>query len=120
ISSFGLAALAASCALDRMAQTCRFARRGIVPPGADDVGSAKSSGQRLMQQERPPREPIFHLSGVIVGLILLCVAVHLVRLHVLTGAQDLGLIARAAFVPARYAYSFDIYWLVSPASYSLL
>lgn len=79
-----------------------------------------------MQQDMParprPREPIFNLAGVIVGLIALCAGIHVVRAYLLTPGLDLGLIARAAFIPARYSGQFDldIYALVSPLTYSLL
>lgn len=71
---------------------------------------------------RAPREPMFNLAGVVVGFIAICTIVHLVRMFVLTPDQDLGLIVRTAFIPARYLpeFDFDYTALISPVTYSLL
>ncbi len=68
------------------------------------------------------REPMFNMPAVIVALGLVCVAVHLLRVYVLTPDQDFELLVRAAFVPIRYsgAYDLDIWAFTSPMTYAFL
>lgn len=68
------------------------------------------------------REPVFNIPLVVVLIILACTAIHLMRLYVLTEAQDIDLLIRAAFIPLRYAneYFLDLYAATSPLTYSLL
>lgn len=82
------------------------------PPPREGIGPGHAA----------PREPVFNIPAVVVGLIVLCTAIHLVRLYVLTVDQDIALIVRAAFIPVRYSgeYSLDLYAFTSPVSYSLL
>lgn len=79
-------------------------------------------------QAEPPaeperrREPIFNLAGVVAFMIALCAVIHLVRAELLSERQDVEVIVRFAFIPARYTggYPIDIYSFVSPLTYSLL
>ena len=70
----------------------------------------------------PPREPIFNIQGIVFALICANLAIHAIRVYLLTPNQDLGLLIRAAFIPIRYsgAYPVDIYSFTSPFTYSLL
>lgn len=71
---------------------------------------------------RPERQPVFNIPAVVVALIGTCVAIHLVRLYVLTIDQDFALLLRAAFIPIRYGGQFDIdvYAFTSPFTYTFL
>jgi len=75
--------------------------------------------EQELQEERR-REPVFNLAGVVVAIILVCVGIHAIRYYLLSPQQDFGVILRFAFIPARYALAPDLYWFVSPVSYSLL
>jgi len=68
------------------------------------------------------RQPVFNIPAVVVALTAACVAIHLVRLYVLTVEQDIGLLVRAAFIPIRYSGQFhlDFYAFTSPFTYTLL
>ena len=72
----------------------------------------------------PPhrREPAFNIPRVVLAFIAACVAIHLVRLYVLSPEQDLELIIAGAFIPVRYSgqYLFEIWAVTSPLTYSLL
>lgn len=74
------------------------------------------------QAERPAREPVFNLPGIVVALVLVCVGVHLYRTWLLTPAEDFGLILRYAFFPVRYSgeYALDLYAFLSPFTYAFL
>ncbi|MEZ5811419.1 MAG: rhomboid family intramembrane serine protease [Rhizobiaceae bacterium] len=78
------------------------------------------------QQEIEPgedgREPVFNIAGIVLALIVLCAAVHALRVYVLTPRQDIELLVRAAFIPLRYSgtYDIDLYAFTSPVTYSLL
>ncbi len=79
------------------------------------------------QQDDPPRlederQPVFNIPAVVVALTAACVAIHLVRLYVLTVEQDIDLLVRAAFIPIRYSGQFhlDVYAFISPFTYTLL
>jgi membrane associated rhomboid family serine protease len=54
-----------------------------------------------------PVEPIFNIPAVLVALIGSFVVIHLGREFLLTQDQDLELILRFAFVPARYDSAFN-------------
>lgn len=88
----------------------------MVQPNDEPTASASR------ETARPPREPVFNIPAVVIGLIALCTAIHLVRLYVLNVDQDLALLVRAAFIPVRYSgeYSLDVYAFTSPVTYSLL
>lgn len=68
------------------------------------------------------REPIFNLPAIVIAFIAACVAIHLVRLYLLSPQQDYELILKAAFFPIRYTggYDLDIYAFTSPFTSSLL
>lgn len=72
----------------------------------------------------PPsgREPMFNMPAVVVGLIALCVGIHLVRSYLLTYDQDLWVIVHFAFIPLRYSggYALDAYTFTGPWTYSFL
>ena len=65
---------------------------------------------------------MFNIPGVVLVMIALCAGVHLVRLYALSLDQDLGLVSRAAFIPARYTgeYVIDIYAVTSTVTYAFL
>lgn len=69
-----------------------------------------------------PREPMFNMPAVVVGLIALCAGIHLVRSYVLTDEQDFWVIVHFAFIPLRYSggYALDAYAFSGPWTYSLL
>jgi len=68
------------------------------------------------------REPAINIPLVVLAAILACVAIHVVRVYLLTQEQDIALLVRAAFVPIRYTggYDLDAYAFTSPVTYSLL
>jgi membrane associated rhomboid family serine protease len=70
----------------------------------------------------PPRQPAFNIPAVVVAIIAICVGIHAIRAYVLNADQDALVILRFAFWPIRYTggFSWDIYGLISPLSYSLL
>jgi membrane associated rhomboid family serine protease len=73
-------------------------------------------------QAPPVREPAVNLPAVIVAFMFLCVGIHLLRVFVLTPAQDYELILNGAFFPVRYTGGFDldVFALTSPITSSLL
>ncbi len=68
------------------------------------------------------REPLFNLPAVVSAIIALCVAIHLIRLYVLSDAQNLAVIVNGAFFPLRYSgqYALDVWAFTSPFTSSLL
>jgi len=48
------------------------------------------------------REPIFNLPGSVTAIIAALVFIHLVRMYLLTEEQDIDVLLRFAFIPARY------------------
>lgn len=50
----------------------------------------------------PRREPIFNLPGSLTALTVVLVLIHLVRVYLLTEQQDVEVLLRFAFIPARY------------------
>jgi membrane associated rhomboid family serine protease len=48
------------------------------------------------------REPMFNVPPVVIATVLVLVLVHVLRMFVLTDAQDLRLLLTFAFIPARY------------------
>jgi membrane associated rhomboid family serine protease len=80
-------------------------------------------GENDMNPEAAPRrEPMFNLPAVVLGVMALCIGIHLVRTYVLTPEQDFELLVRAAFVPIRYSgrYEIDVWAFTSPFTYALL
>lgn len=74
------------------------------------------------QRGRPPREPVFNLSPAVLGVIIVCIAVHLAREYIFDAQQNVALLVRFAFIPARYSglYATDIYSFISPITYAFL
>jgi len=50
----------------------------------------------------PRREPIFNMPGSLTALTAVLVLIHLVRVYLLTEQQDIEVLLRFAFIPARY------------------
>ncbi|MBN9051650.1 MAG: rhomboid family intramembrane serine protease [Rhizobiales bacterium] len=50
----------------------------------------------------PRREPIFNIPGSLTALTAVLVLIHLVRVYLLTEQQDVEVLLRFAFIPARY------------------
>ena len=74
---------------------------------------------------KPPREPVFNLPAVIVGLSLAVMALHLLRVQLLSPRLATDLVLAMAFIPARYSELASqlplpqaAWW--SPVTYSLL
>lgn len=85
------------------------------------MNEARETGTAA-DDEIAPREPIFNLPAIVLAVILVCAAVHLLRLYVLTPQQDIELLIRAAFIPVRYSgqYDVDFYAFSSPFTYTFL
>lgn len=68
------------------------------------------------------REPVFNMPDVVIAIIGACVAIHLIRVYLLSPDQDVWLLIRAAFIPVRYSgqYDLDIYAFTSPLTYAFL
>ncbi len=68
------------------------------------------------------REPVFNMPAVVLGIIALCVGVHLVRSYWLTADEDFAVLIRAAFIPIRYSgrFEMDVWALTSPFTYTFL
>lgn len=90
------------------------AEHQVPPPSASDPWAQKAPP--------PVREPVFNLAGVVIALIAVCVAIHLVRMYLLSEADDFGVMLRFAFIPLRYTggYEMDIFAWLAPVTYSLL
>ncbi|MCG6858581.1 MAG: rhomboid family intramembrane serine protease [Salaquimonas sp.] len=74
---------------------------------------------------RKETEPFFNLPGLVTGFAVFLVAVHLVRVFVLTGRQDAWTITAFAFNPIRYTRIGDYMAIPdaaiwSPITYSFL
>lgn len=85
------------------------------PEGVEDNGETRP-------RPAPPREPLFNLPAAVVGVMALCVGIHLIRTYFLTPDQDYDVLVRAAFVPIRYSgqYEIDVWAFTSPFTYALL
>lgn len=72
----------------------------------------------------PPasREPVFNIPVIVLAFLAALAGVHLVRTYLLTQPQDIELLVRAAFIPARYTLpgGMDVFAYTSPLTYSLL
>lgn len=74
-------------------------------------------------EERPVPAPVFNLHGAIVTLSLICIAVHLVRMLLLSSRLDTWLLWNGAFFPIRYApqvFTLDLPTVLSPITYAFL
>ncbi|KZL21248.1 Rhomboid protease GlpG [Pseudovibrio axinellae] len=56
--------------------------------------------------QQPPREPMFNLPTVVVGLSLVLIGIHLVRVYVLSASTDFLALRLFAFWPVRYLSGF--------------
>ena len=72
--------------------------------------------------DRRRGEPVLNMPGIVIAAILLCVAVHLVRVYVLTTQQDLEVLFHGAFIPALYSGDFplDVTAVTRPLTYAFL
>lgn len=73
----------------------------------------------------PPVEtyqPVFNLAGVVTALIGIQVAIHALRVYILSDEQDYWTIVHGAFVPGLYGGGIDtgLYGWTAPITYSLL
>ncbi|GHB33049.1 hypothetical protein GCM10007094_22550 [Pseudovibrio japonicus] len=57
--------------------------------------------------QRPVREPMFNLPPVVVGLSLIFIGIHLVRVYVLSSDAELQTLLLFAFWPVRYVSDFS-------------
>jgi membrane associated rhomboid family serine protease len=66
----------------------------------------------------PPqrREPIFSVPGVVLGCIAVFVAIHALRVYVLSDTSDESLLALFAFVPAGFTFLYDPQGVVAAVS----
>lgn len=74
-------------------------------------------------EERPAPSPVFNLHGAIVTLSLICIAVHIVRMLLLSSRVDTWLLLNGAFFPIRYApqvFTLDLPTVLSPVTYAFL
>ena len=73
-------------------------------------------------EDEPRREPIFNLAGVVTAIIGLCIAIHVLRVYLLSPDADDRLILHFAFLPIRYSgeYPIDFFAVISPLTYAFL
>jgi membrane associated rhomboid family serine protease len=81
----------------------------------------RQSGE-MRDNEAAPREPVFNMPPVVLGLIGICVLVYVIGAYLLSPQQYLFLLANAAFIPIRYGgqYELDLSAFTSIITYSLL
>lgn len=86
-------------------------------PGIDEPSDDRSGPGGTETRERA-----FNMPGIIVAVIAACVAIHLLRVYVLTVDQNINVIVAGAFVPIRYTggYELDVFALTSLVTYSFL
>jgi len=84
-------------------------------PEAVPVSRRRVDGRR--------REPVFNIPGPILFIVILCVAVQLVRMYVLSVQADTWVLVYGSFVPARFTlaggFTDPLAWLTT-VSYSFL
>lgn len=85
------------------------------------MSQIEDNSQEIIEQ----RQPIFNIPGIIVGLAVLFIAIHLLRIYVLSEAQNLWVILVFSFIPASFSHlaeqlpvSFSYLW--SPISHMFL
>lgn len=66
---------------------------------------------RTLLPPAPAREPVFNLPASIVGVALGLIAIHAVRMLVLSPAADLEVLTYFAFIPARYTLPDTMFYL---------
>jgi membrane associated rhomboid family serine protease len=90
----------------------------------DDTPAVTDPDTAPVHRSPPERhEPVFNIPGMLVVMVALMAAIHLVRVYLLTEAQDNEVLFLAAFIPVRYLHPLaeqDLGWLVGPVGYSLL
>ncbi|MCB1417794.1 MAG: hypothetical protein KDJ74_01835, partial [Notoacmeibacter sp.] len=91
--------------------------RRNLPPGE----GRQTNGGPARDAPRPS-EPAFNIPSIILALLALMAAIHGLREFLLTRDQDIALLLRAAYIPARYSLDggLDLYAFTSPVTYSLL
>lgn len=74
------------------------------------------------EQPAPRREPLLNLPGIVLLLMMLCVALHVLRVHILSEDRAIDMIVYGAFIPLRYTggYPLDLTAFTSPLTASLL
>jgi len=87
-----------------------------------DMTQSTTEEQPETEEEKPRREPVFNLAGVVVAIIVVCTGIHLLRVYTLGLDADDRLLLHFAFLPIRYNgdYPIDIFALISPLTYSFL
>ena len=72
------------------------------------------------------REPVFNMPGIVIAIIAICVGIQLAGQYLLSPAQYVEFLWRAAFIPLRYAaiasgqVPLDVYAFTSPFTYAFL
>ena len=84
--------------------------------------ASQNDAPEIIEAEPQRREPVFNLPGIVIAIIGACVAIHLIRVYVLSPDQDFALVVRAAFIPIRYSgqYDLEIWAFTSPLTYAFL
>lgn len=92
------------------------------PDPESTSSNVENEAAAAQPQAARAREPVFNLPAVVVGLLVVCVGLHLVRAYVLSDEQDFGLILRFAFIPLRYSglYALDGWAFTGPWTYAFL
>ena len=87
-----------------------------------DPASHHDNADEIIETEPQHREPVFNLPGIVMAIIAACVAIHLIRIYILTTDQNVALLIRAAFIPIRYSgqYDLEIWAFTSPLTYAFL
>jgi membrane associated rhomboid family serine protease len=94
-----------------------------MPPSRLKIDKTWKNGMTFRNEPQSGKQPVFNLPPVITAFILSLVAIHLLRVYVLSGPQDQDLLVAFSFIPARYGPGFDftdLAWLWSPVTYSFL
>jgi membrane associated rhomboid family serine protease len=68
-------------------------------------------------QPAAPRQPIFNIPGVIVGLVALFAAAHALRVEWASPDQSAAWIAEYALIPARYSHTFLAMARIDPGAW---
>lgn len=68
------------------------------------------------------REPVFNLPFIVTAAVVVCVAVHLIRVYALSAGQNYLVMLHGAFFPVRYSggYDLDLFAFTSPFTSSLM
>jgi membrane associated rhomboid family serine protease len=75
-------------------------------------------------EEKPERQPVFNIAGVVVALIAICAAIHALLSYLGSTDPDLFwlVLEKTAFIPILYSGQFemDVFAISAPVTYSLL